>query len=1477
MTGKRSIYTVILISTMILGVLTGTVPSHAQPTHSTTVRPGTTKPTAATAAIKAQLTAQGVNYDRLTPAQRRATYIDVIVELTARPASQRLKPTTASTAQIQAATQRVTRQQRPVQRAVAAITHQGIGQTYGYVLNGFATKAKVGDLHRLSRLAGVARVTVAQTYHRTDASANDMGNVATVHANYRYKGAGTVVAVIDSGLDPHHHDLRLSDPKRVKLTRGDVRAFTQRAGYGKYFTAKVPYGHNYADNNNRIKDTDPTEQHGMHVAGIIGANGTGSDFRHSVTGVAPEAQLLAMKAFSNSSSMPGSDSTSVVAAIEDSAKLGADVLNLSLGSDAGEQTDTDPEVQAVDTAEKTGVAAVIAAGNSGASGSDQRGDNTDKFGNADNTMIGTPGTARSATTVAAAENQRAINTAITIRAGHRPLLGPSTTQVASKVPATAFDHQQFALVQRQGRLLTGRPGDFTAAVRGKIAVVRRGDTGFAVKQALAKAAGARGLLIVNNAGGNTPLINASYRAGFPTAGLSTNDGRRLIGYLRVHPQTRLHVTVGLADLANPSAKTDQLASFTSYGPNSDLTFKPDITAPGGNIWSTQNNNRYTNMSGTSMASPYIAGTQALLTEALNDPTTAFYRQYQALTGSQKTTLIKTLEMNTARPVVDRTHAGAIASPRRQGAGLIDANAAITALRTNPSTVTSATDYPAVELKSFTARTQTLPVTVTNRTTQALTYRLATQDAPFSAVYTSATDAKHRLYDRAITGATMTVAPMTVPAGQRRTLAVTLTLPADFAANQYVEGFLRFSGSDNTTLSLPYMGFFGDWGAGSAIDPLNGQLFDPQKGSTGTIVAGGNNQLTQIGYLGLQRHGQKVSIDSRDIALSPAAGALTNWIKPEFGTFRHLNNAKSQILDAHGTVLRQVDAQRFVPKTFFSPEAGMYSKYYAAKWDGTMTDQTTGKTVMVPDGTYTYRLSGTIDGTTQDQHLDLPVVVDRIAPRVTHLALTRTHGHAALTALASDDRSGLSKTAVTRVNGLAHSTTARVSNQGHGVTRVRVPLTHRQAQALGRGRNNVGLVLYDRAGNPGRLNRQLPATSPRHAEIIIDRGGLPRVIATHTSGYRATRADRTFRFAGTAPAKPHGTYTDPAGRTHRLAITYVAARHDFTAQLPVRRGDYATRLTLISGRQRLTKRLRVSLIPAKLTRLTVNGTPTVTGNRAPRAQTLTGTRATLTGTVSADTHRLTIQNGDQSVPHKVVLHHGRFTQRLTMAYGTTTVRLVTTDADGNRTTITQRLSTSANGRIGSSDRAVQFAGSVNFGLNLVNAKTPHYDRTTGILTVRGHVTRPTTTLKLAGHAVPLTSNGAFTLHLAVGHHGSRPFSLLIGDRHSHRTIQDQLTFYVDTTPPTVTLEGPTTVHTDQPTITLKGTIDDDFPYYALMINDSQVAASNPDIDMNGTQPLHQAFSEPVNLKPGTNHFVIRARDIADNVSARRTVTVIYQAK
>lgn len=701
-------------------------------------------------AIEAQLAANGVNYSKLSLQQQQDVYVDVIVQLKAAPAAVNgsINPEQASTAEIEHATNQVIANQSNIKLQVQAITNQAIGKSYGYVVNGFATKAKVKDISKLRNIEGVKSVTLAKVYYATDTSANDMANVSTIWSNYKYKGEGTVVSIIDTGIDPNHKDLRLSDDSTAKLTAKDINGFTKVAGYGKYFTSKVPYGHNYADNNEIITDDNKDEQHGMHVAGIVAANGTGNNAAQSVVGVAPEAQLLAMKAFSNSDSSATTDSTSVIGAIDDSAKLGADVLNMSLGSVSGEQTEDDPEIAAVEKAVSNGTAAVISAGNSGSSTSNQSGDNKDYYGNPDMETVGSPGTARSATTVAAAENSNITTDGVTFSAGSTALFGPSATQLANGTKASDFNNKQYYLVKdKSGKLGVGTADQYTDEVKGKIAVVSRGQITFAEKQANAQAAGAIGIIIVNNAGGNTPLTSVQYTDGFPTIGLSTNDGNKLVAYLEEHPNDLLQVTIAVQPLTNVAREKDLMADFTSYGPVSSLAFKPDITAPGGNIWSLQNDNRYTNMSGTSMASPFIAGSQALLTQAMNDKNNPYYHIYQKLSGSEKAALMKVIEMNTANIVPDVSHESVIESPRRQGAGLVDVESAITALTNNPSTVTGANNYPAVELKSFKDRTHQFVVKFSNRTNKDLEYNLV-NSGKFADVYTSATDAiTSTLYDK----------------------------------------------------------------------------------------------------------------------------------------------------------------------------------------------------------------------------------------------------------------------------------------------------------------------------------------------------------------------------------------------------------------------------------------------------------------------------------------------------------------------------------------------------------------------------------------------------------------------------------------------------------------------------------------------------------------------------------------------------------
>lgn len=156
---------------------------------------------------------------------------------------------------------------------------------------------------------------------------------------------GMVVGIIDSGIDPDHKDFLISDHSEVKLTEDIVHeVIDEHELPGQYFNEKVPYGWNYMDETPVILDGNPdTNYHGMHVAGTVGANG--DEEADGIKGIAPEAQLLALRVFGEDTASTYGDI--YIKAIDDSIKLGVDVLNMSLGSPSGFVNEDSPEQQAV--------------------------------------------------------------------------------------------------------------------------------------------------------------------------------------------------------------------------------------------------------------------------------------------------------------------------------------------------------------------------------------------------------------------------------------------------------------------------------------------------------------------------------------------------------------------------------------------------------------------------------------------------------------------------------------------------------------------------------------------------------------------------------------------------------------------------------------------------------------------------------------------------------------------------------------------------------------------------------------------------------------------------------------------------------------------------------------------------------------------------------------------------------------------------
>ena len=523
-----------------------------------------------------------------------------------------------------------------------------LDRQFGFLFNGISATIPVSQIGALSLDAEVESVRRERVYEKLEHTARELHGAPSAFGKYGVDGTGTVISVIDSGVDPSHRDMRLDDCGAAKIQKINP---AKDAG----FTCKVPNGYNYADENFIVKDTSPAP-HGMHVAGITAANGsegdTAGDFTKTgrLDGIAPNAQVLAMKVFSNTGG--GAADSDIIAAIEDSVKMKADVINMSLGSPNGLKNTSDGTSIAIQKAREAGVITVVAAGNDGQNFSPSGGPD-DAFGRLDDGTVGAPSTQGSALSVASIDNTK--NTELAA------FWGTPEQQIAY-VPATGTQdgkvHDLVPLGLATEKDIAGKKLD------GAFALVQRGDISFADKYKNAIAAGAGGIVVYNNAPGGFGMGGVD-EFDIPGIVISKADGDKIAAAAKASGKTTIRVTDDLVLTDNEHGMKP--SSFTSWGSTPSLDFEPEIAGIGGGVYSTFNDDTYGPMSGTSMASPNVAGLSALVIEHLN-------KTRPEVTGAERVDLAKVMLMNTA--VVLKDDNGVPFSPRQIGAGLARVDAAL---------------------------------------------------------------------------------------------------------------------------------------------------------------------------------------------------------------------------------------------------------------------------------------------------------------------------------------------------------------------------------------------------------------------------------------------------------------------------------------------------------------------------------------------------------------------------------------------------------------------------------------------------------------------------------------------------------------------------------------------------------------------------------------------------------------------------------
>lgn len=900
------------------------------------------------------------------------------------------------------AVQKIQMVQANVKRQIdASETGFTVKYRYSVVLNGFAVVGPYAAKSELAAMDGVKSVAVSQTYEYveptegyTQAALTSGEMMDSDRANAEgYTGKGTVTAVLDTGLDTTHEAF-VNAPESAALSRTDVQDTVENlnAQGNVYVNEKVPFAYDYADSDN---DVYPVSDHGTHVAGSVGAD------CDQLTGVAPDTQLVICKVFSDTT--PGASDVDIFAALEDCLMLGVDTVNMSLGTPSGFSEADEVTNGVYQKVKDAGINLLVSAGNDYSSTyKNNLGTDLPLVDEPDNAIVGSPSTYSSSLSVASVEEEHVYT--VYFRAGEEKLIFTDSNTGTEKDFVEFFNGQELDYVYVPG---FGTEADFaTVNVSGKIALVARGSIAFTEKEAHAAAAGAVGVIVYDNVEGD--LINMQTNAVLPMIFVSKRDGL----YLRELEEKKISVSTDYAEVL-VSDKGGQMSDFSSLGVAPDLTLKPEITAPGGNVYSALPGNRYGNMSGTSMASPHMAGAASVVRQYLNET-------YPDLTANQKQNLTNTLLMNTAVPLEDET--GVTYSPRKQGAGLAQVYGAI---HTAAYVTVDGSQLPKAELGDSAGGyfSKTVNLTVHNLSKEDQTYQLSainlTTQVEKVVAYGTVYDCISAS-DRVLTGeefqTVFSDSTVTVPAGGEATVTVKLRLTkageaslAAFSNGAFLEGYLVLdpTDEDGVQLSVPYLGFYGDWGAASVFDDT---IYDEEAASVYPSTMALLNVLDGSGfYMGMNLFTDGSVVDADKIAVSTTY--LSNYYRPftMLGLLRAPKRLTYTITDAEGSPIPIIDedsenwdtydayTRENVIKSFYYGSGGYTSYEMGPTGYGWLPASVgdDGYAYYLPEGDYTIHITAQIDGTDSPagtQSTAFPISVDNNGPVMLSHTYFEEDGH-----------------------------------------------------------------------------------------------------------------------------------------------------------------------------------------------------------------------------------------------------------------------------------------------------------------------------------------------------------------------------------------------------------------------------------------------------------------------------------------------------
>ena len=988
------------------------------------------------------------------------------------------------------------------QEKAAATMSRAIGETvepqrqYTTLLNGFSATVTYGQYKALKELDCVESVFLSPTFSLLPDTANSTRMIGGGLANETgFTGEGMLIAILDTGVDMDHQIFSKA-PASPALTQDDVKGLLsqydfQAEGFVKglsvssvYKSAKFPFQFDYGD-----KDTDGApgtkSSHGTHVASTAaGCTGINAD----VQGVAPDAQIANMNVFNSSGSASYAD---ILSALEDCMLLGVDVANLSLGSDAGyidyENPDefTESLLNVFKRAGESGMSLAVAAGNAYSAAYGDAFGNKALASNPDYGLISEPSTYGESMSVAAVSNSKVKSPYITV--GGRDFAYQDSGTISTDENAKIFrelakkGELEYAVVPGYGT-----EDDYEGIdVSGKVALVQRGGgMYYEQKERSAYAHGAIAMLVYNNVPGMLYMSITDWK--MPCAFISQEAGE----YLKA--QENKVLTVGAADklVASP---TYGMADFSSWGATTELTLKPEITAPGAGIYAAVPGNAYESMDGTSMASPHAAGAMAIVQQAL---------KARGMTdATQRKHMVDTLLMSTASIIYDSN--GQPYSPRKQGAGLININDAV---KTEGYLTVDGMIRPKLELGDDPAEkgVYTMTFKVHNTGKDTLYYDIqpiVLTDG--TATYTNSDNEAFLTSSEMAVALSHTFATnckdnrVAVPAGGEQEVTATVTLTnakeelKNFENGAYVEGFvtLKQVAADGgkleaaIDLGIPYLAFYGDWTKAPIIDStdywetldgteskaqayMNTAFTTSAEGQIDTYL--GDNNYANVPYFADHN---AISPDNSNDMMDSLTGIYTGLLRNTKTLKYTITDQKTdevyleKTCDYVNKSIYSYDYYRIVPAGVNADYTGIDAWYGTAKNNSKLPNNT--KATVTIEATLPYGDGGTKN---LKNSWSFPITIDNEDPHASDLKVTEAEGRYYLSLDVSDNQY---VSAIVFYN--LRNSDLLYGIQGFSETTPGLTSHVKEYDVTGMG-ETFGMIVHDYAGNSKNYTVKVPGNS-----------------------------------------------------------------------------------------------------------------------------------------------------------------------------------------------------------------------------------------------------------------------------------------------------------------------------------------------------------------------------------------------------------------